>query len=58
MSRSVPDIESEIAAIKAANPHWLTDIGDKALIAALTNEKNNSNSEFHPSFHPTYSPSF
>jgi hypothetical protein len=40
MSRSVLDIESEIAAIKTANPQWLTDSAVKALITALTTEKN------------------
>lgn len=33
-------IGDEIAGIKAGNPNWLTDVGDKALITALTNEKN------------------
>ena len=40
MSRTVTIIDGEIAGIKAGNPNWLTDAGDKALITALTNEKN------------------
>ncbi len=39
MSRTVVEIEKEIADIKAANPGWLTDRDDKKLIAALTEEK-------------------
>ncbi len=40
MSRTVSIIDHEIAAIKAANSNWVTDAGDKVLIAALTTEKN------------------
>ena len=40
MSRTVDDIDFEIAGIKAGNPDWMTNGGDKAIIAALTNEKN------------------
>jgi hypothetical protein len=40
MSRTVADIEGDIAAIKAANLDWMTNSGDKALITALTTEKN------------------
>ena len=39
MSRTVAEIEKEIADIKAANPGWLTDRDDMKLIAALTEEK-------------------
>ena len=38
--RTIGIIVAEIDAIKANNPNWLADIGDKALITALTNEKN------------------
>jgi hypothetical protein len=40
MSRTVAVIDGEIAGIKAGNSNWLADAGDKALITALTNEKN------------------
>ncbi len=40
MSRTVAAIDGEISGIKAGNPNWLADAGDKALITALTNEKN------------------
>ena len=30
--------DAEIQAIKDANPNWVTDVGDKALITALTNQ--------------------
>lgn len=40
-TRTIQQIESEIQAIKDANPNWITNSGDKALITALTNEKNN-----------------
>ena len=39
-SRTVPQIESEIQSIKAANPNWTSDPIDKTLITALINEKN------------------
>jgi 3',5'-cyclic AMP phosphodiesterase CpdA len=39
-SRTIPQIEAEIQAIKDANPDWLVNSGDKALITALTIEKN------------------
>jgi len=39
-SRTVEIIDAEIGAIKVNNPNWLTDIVDKALITALTVEKN------------------
>ena len=38
-SRTIEVIQSEIEALKNANPHWLTDAGVKALITALINEK-------------------
>ncbi len=44
MSRTVAVIEQEIVAVKNANPSWISDRGDKDLIAALTTEKNNLNS--------------
>ena len=37
MPRSVEDIEAEIAAIKSANPNWISNDVDKALITALEN---------------------
>jgi hypothetical protein len=40
MSRTVAEIDSEIAAIKAGNLDWMTNAVDKALITALTTEKN------------------
>jgi hypothetical protein len=40
MSRTVAVIDGEIAGIKAGNIDWMTNSVDKALIAALTNEKN------------------
>jgi len=39
-TRTIADIEADIAALKNANPNWLTNAGDKALITSLTNEKN------------------
>ena len=39
-SRTVEIIDAESGAIKVNNPNWLTDIVDKALITALTVEKN------------------
>jgi len=39
-TRTIADIEADIAALKNANPNWLTDAGDKALITSLINEKN------------------
>lgn len=39
-SRTVEIIEEEIKAIKANNPNWFGDTVDKALITALTVEKN------------------
>ena len=38
--RTAGIIDAEIDAIKVNNPNWLADIGDKALITALTVEKN------------------
>ena len=35
MSRTVEAIEAEIQAIKDANPDWITNAGDKALITEL-----------------------
>jgi len=40
MSRTVHIIDNEIARIKSNNPDWVADVGDKALITALTTEKN------------------
>ena len=40
MSRTVAQIETEIQAIKDANPNWVTDAGVKALITELMKEKN------------------
>ena len=39
-NRTAGIIDAEIDAIKVNNPNWLADIGDKALITALTVEKN------------------
>lgn len=39
MASTVESIEADIAAIKKANPNWLTDPGIRALITALINEK-------------------
>jgi len=39
-TRTIADIDADIAAVKNANPNWLTNSGDKALITSLTNEKN------------------
>jgi hypothetical protein len=39
-NRTAGIIDSEIDAIKVNNPNWIADIGDKALITALTIEKN------------------
>ena len=36
-NRTAGIIDAEIDAIKVNNPNWLADIGDKALITALTN---------------------
>ena len=38
-SRTIEDIETEIKAIKNANPNWLTDTVVQALITSLINEK-------------------
>ena len=38
-ARTVADIEEDIAAVKLANPKWLYNSVDKALITAYTNEK-------------------
>ena len=38
--RTVEIIDAEIKTIKANNPNWFADTGDKALITALTVEKN------------------
>ena len=38
-TRTVADVEADIASVKMNNPNWLTDAGNKALIAAFTNEK-------------------
>lgn len=38
--RTLVDIESEINKLKELNVLWKTDSGDKALIAALIEEKN------------------
>ena len=35
MSRTLEAIEAEIQAIKDANPDWITNAGDKALITEL-----------------------
>eukprot|EP01040_Poterioochromonas_malhamensis_P014756 gene14756-16385_t len=40
-TRTIQQIESEIQAMKDANPNWTTNSGVMALITALTNEKNN-----------------
>ena len=39
-NRTAGIIDAEIDAIKVNNPNWLADIEDKALITALTVEKN------------------
>ena len=39
-TRTIADIEADIVALKNANPNWLTNAGNKALITSLTNEKN------------------
>jgi hypothetical protein len=38
-TRTVADVETDIASVKMNNPNWLTDAADKALIEAFTNEK-------------------
>ena len=40
MLRTVEIIDAEIRTIKASSPNWFADAGDKALITALTVEKN------------------
>jgi hypothetical protein len=40
MPKTVDQIEAEIEAFKNANPGWMTNAGDKALITELTKEKN------------------
>ena len=40
MKRTVGIIDEEIDAIKVNNPNRLAELGDKALITALTVEKN------------------
>ena len=37
-TRTIADIEADIAAIKNANPNWLTNAGVQALITSLTNQ--------------------
>ena len=39
-TRTIADIEAEIVAVKNANPDWLTNAGDKALITSLTTQIN------------------
>jgi hypothetical protein len=39
-TRTIADIEADIATVRKTNPNWCTDSGDKVLIAALINEKN------------------
>lgn len=41
MSRSIIDVEAEIKAIKDANPNWITNAVDKALVTELMKERNN-----------------
>lgn len=55
MSRTVALIDGEVSGTKAGNPNWLADAGDKALITALTNEKNQLG-EFKCSFHAVSKP--
>ena len=40
MSRTLEAIEADIQAIKDANPDWVTNAGDKALMTELMREKN------------------
>mmetsp|Transcript_26154 Transcript_26154/g.37448 ORF Transcript_26154/g.37448 Transcript_26154/m.37448 type:complete len:289 (+) Transcript_26154:30-896(+) len=44
-NRTAGIIDAEIEAIKGSNPNWLADTGDKALVAALTVEKNQMSAE-------------
>jgi len=39
-TRTIADIDADIAAVKHANPNWLENVGHTALITAYINEKN------------------
>ena len=47
MSRTIADIDNDIFAIKAANPHWMTDPVVLNFIAAVIYEIISLQSIFH-----------
>jgi hypothetical protein len=50
MERTVEAIEADIAAVKRDNRNWTTNAGDKAVLAALINEKNQLQGKFSRHF--------
>ena len=47
-TRSIADIEADIADVKRANPNWLGNDAHVALMTAYTNEKNLKNGCTYP----------